>query len=242
MGDEPPSIDGYFWLDIAEATWAWCLDVFGDHCEDDLGCPQGPDFDQCPAGADPPDKPARRRRSEDDLHEFVRDVSLLPEGAVDYYVHRGRRGFIDWLENIGASIPCLTTGDVTLKQWDWTFFEYSQSIPIYGPITLDLSAGAGAFLKIVGSIEACILQLTAEGRVGPQAGVDVFGSASISIVLIRAGIKVRVFLFSTTLTAGAQVSFATSPISLCFNLKYETAPLSAEFSAFGMLWGGGVRG
>lgn len=92
--------------------------------------------------------------------------------------------------------------------------------------------GAGAFLKIIASLEACILELTARGEVGPQAGVDVYASASISIVLVRAGVKIRVLLFATTLTAGAEVGFAEKPISLCFDLTYETSPLSAEFYAF----------
>ena len=151
---------------------------------------------------------------------------------MDVYVHRGRRGLVDWLNALKASIPCFTTGQVTLQEWSWVFFEYSQSIPIYAGITLDLSVGAGAFLKIVASLEACVFQLTARGEVGPQAGVDVYASVSIAIILVRAGVKIRVLLFATTLTAGAEVGFAEKPMSLCFDLKYSTEPLSAEFYAF----------
>lgn len=113
--------------------WAWCWDAFGDHCEEDLKCATGVNA-MCPENTNPPDKAApsdgRRRRRAMQMREMVTDLSQLPEGALDVYVHRGRRGFVDWLKGIGASIPCLTTGDKTLEEWNWVFFEYSQSIPV----------------------------------------------------------------------------------------------------------------
>jgi hypothetical protein len=61
--DDENKYDGYAWLDVAEGFFiAWCVDIFGDHCETDLLCPQvAPDRFQCPGTTNPPD--GRRRRS-----------------------------------------------------------------------------------------------------------------------------------------------------------------------------------
>lgn len=50
---------------------------------------------------------------------------------MDIYHRRGRRSLIDWLNNNGISIPCWSSGEVVLVEYSWTFFEYTQSIPIY---------------------------------------------------------------------------------------------------------------
>jgi len=61
----------------------------------------------------------------------VGDLATLPEGAVEVYHRRGRRSLIDWLTSKGVTVPCWSSGEVTLVEYSWTFFEYTQSIPIY---------------------------------------------------------------------------------------------------------------
>ena len=272
LGREPPGVDGYFWLDVLGATYAWCWDAFGDHCREDLtlsgtpgdgkGCGETP-FDpadpkpgggECPSfgvpgGVDPPGKagapPARqrhrRRRSREEVmaHSEVADLgeglSLLQDArstAVSGNT-RERKSLVDWIN--GANVPCWESGSITLAEWRWTFFEISKSIPIYAGITLILEAGAGAFLAIVASFEVCPVQLTAAASVGPNAGVDVYGSASIAFFIVRAGVKVNVLLLDTTVTAGATVAFgflSGEPFEICFDLTYELNPISATFEAF----------
>lgn len=87
-----------------------------------------------------------------------------------------------------------------------------------------------------GSAELCVLQLTARGEVSPGAGVDIYGSAAISIFLVRAGAKVNVHLLNTKLVGAADINFASVGLAqtfeLCFDLSYTTEPLSAEFFGF----------
>jgi hypothetical protein len=68
----------------------------------------------------------RRRRDVEELARYVGDVSQIPGEGIAAFHQRGRRGLIDWLASNGVTIPCYESGDITLAEWRWTFFEYTQ--------------------------------------------------------------------------------------------------------------------
>ena len=143
---------------------------------------------------------------------------------------------IDWVKD--ALLPCWDSGPVTLAEWRWEFFRIKQTIPIFGGISLILEAGSGAFIEIIATFQVCPTQLTASASIGPVAGVDVWGSASIGFYIVRAGVKITALLLDTKVTASARVEFSFQdgePFKLCFDLKYVLQPISATFLAFAQI-------
>lgn len=138
----------------------------------------------------------------------------------------------DAVDDIAPDLLCVGNPAYNIWEKNVIFFSYTQKIPLYFGITLDLTAEAGAFFKLTASVELCPLALTASGSINPSIGADFAGSAAINLFLIKAGVTLRLELLRNDFKFQATLDMTQKPLAVKFDVPRVQHILTFSCEAF----------
>ena len=136
---------------------------------------------------------------------------------------------------IERTLPDRSTASGTLFNQSVQFFNYSQRIPIYGPLSVTIQARASGHIRLTynyGHDLRNVAQPTMSGTITPRVWATATASASVSIEVLRGGATLSATLLNTSIPTSATLSYsqANNRFTFCLNVRAISQPLSAQLA------------
>ena len=110
-----------------------------------------------------------------------------------------------------------------------------------GPVPMTFRMGCGGALGMNLQLSFCFISMKITAILTPWAGMDVFGSLEVNLLIFQAGIRLDGRLLQTKFPLTGTLGFAKFPLAVGMRLDMEMIPLAFKLSAFAKagikIWG-----
>ncbi len=120
---------------------------------------------------------------------------------------------------------CSSFFEGSLVRGHHTFFEYSLTIPVFG-IPIRLFAGAAGHYSVGYQGKVCLKSKIFNLGLIPGAWISVYAGASLSLLIVQAGVTIEARLLESYLIPKISVEIGSWPLKACIELRLRTTPLS----------------
>ena len=127
--------------------------------------------------------------------------------------------------NIADVGSCISLSRRTLYEGFGPSFEYSLEYPMIG-ILLEFFVKAGGHYRVDYQGEMCLKNKVFRVSLIPGAWISAHAGASVSAVMIKAGVTIKAKLLATFLVPELSITFDKWPLKVCIQLKLQMIPLS----------------